>query len=192
MSQSWSPRGSWGDWSPVSLNWTPKCPEAEAPAGPEETRFHQPELNPTIPQNWNPRGFWGDQILSTWVEPHHVPKLKPHVFCSDLSPVSLNWTPQCPKAEPPSGPEETRFYQPELNPQCPKTETPVGSEEARLPSNWAEPHHVPKLKPHGSCQPELNLTLSWSLNGSWGDQSPVSGHPQPLEVPQQSGEFRLG
>ena len=102
MSQSWSPRGSWGDWSPVSLNWTPKCPEAEAPAGPEETRFHQPELNPTIPQNWNPRGFWGDQILSTWVEPHHVPKLKPHVFCSDLSPVSLNWTPQCPKAEPPS------------------------------------------------------------------------------------------
>ena len=103
MSQSWSPSGSWEDQSLVSLNWTPQCLKTEAQVCPEGPGSHKPQLNSIMPQNWSPSGYWGDQIPSAWIEPHNVPKPKPHGSCGDPSPVSLNWTPQCPKAEPPSG-----------------------------------------------------------------------------------------
>ena len=45
---------------------------------------HQPEMIPTISQTWIPSRSWGNQ-----------------------APVSLNWTPQCPKDETQVGPEET-------------------------------------------------------------------------------------
>ena len=62
---------------------------------------HQPELNSTMSQSWSPSGSWRNK-----------------------TPISLNWTPQ-----------------------CPKTETPAGPEETRLLSAWTEPHNVPKMKP---------------------------------------------
>ena len=107
----------------------------------------QPELNPTMSQSQNPRGSWGTRLLSAWTEPHNVPKPKPQWVlrkprsCQpELNPtMSQNWKPSG------SWGDQTHVS---LNwtPQCPNAEAPVDPEETKLLSAWTEPHNVSKLK----------------------------------------------
>ena len=78
------------------------------PAGPEETRLHQPETIPTISQSWISSRSWGNQapVSLNWT-PQIPQSWNPSKSWGNQTPVSLNWTPQCPKDETPVGPEET-------------------------------------------------------------------------------------
>ena len=59
-----------GEPFPVELNWTPQCPTSVPPEAPEETRFHQPELNPIMPQSRNHMGPVVIHLLLAWTQPH--------------------------------------------------------------------------------------------------------------------------
>ena len=70
MYQRRSPSRSWGNQTPVNLNWTLQCPKVKALMCPEGPDSHHPGLNPKMYQSWKPSGS------------------------QDQTPVSLGWTPQ--------------------------------------------------------------------------------------------------
>ena len=123
MYQSWNPSGSWGDQTPVSLNWTPQCPKAEAPVGPQWPDSHIPQLNPIKSQSWSTSSSWGDQ-----------------------TPTQPEPTPQCPKAKTPVGPEETHLLSAWSEPHNVPKPKPEQVLRPDSQSSWTESHNVPNLK----------------------------------------------